>query len=484
MRGRLQRLERQLAVGVRGVPAALRLGQLALFGVVRPGGEHVIAGRFQFRGVSEQGRDRRQEHRSGLATLAGPDEPAHGLREEQRRAHAGGVDADGQPGDVHALGHHPDGHHPAVAGVREGGDLPAGAGVIGEHHDRPGPADPAQQGCVGPGVRVITGDDQAARVGHAPPHLGEPAVGGLQDALHPFALWVQCGPPGLGELIGEHGRAQGAGDLVTGPGPPAHLAGVGQEDDRADHAVVEGRPVAVDIVGHAAPAAVGVRRVGHERDRVGVAAERGAGEGQPAPRGLERLADRVTPGERVARVVDLVEDHQGAPVHRALPVQDRVRGDLCVGHRHPGEVGGGPALRVAVGGVQGDADVVRGLRPLVLEVLGGGDHGDRGDLPAGQQFSGDGQRPGRLACSRGGDKQEIAPGQVKILPVRCLLPAPQGQEQIGPDRSVRAAAILMGCGRGGAHEAERLPAAARLAGQPAPWREDGAARPGRTAGSS
>ena len=328
----------------------------------------------------------------------------------------------------------------------------------------------AQRRRVGPGVRVVTGDDQAARVGHAPAHLGQPPVRGLQDPLHPFALRVQRGPPGLRELFGEHGRAQRSGDLVTGPGPPAHLTGVGQEDDRPDHAVVQGLPVAVDVIGHAAPAAVGIRRVGHERDRVGITAERGAGERQPAPGGLERLTDRFTPGHGVTGVVDLVEDHQRAPVHRALPVQDRVRGNLGVGHRHPGEVGGGPALRVAVGGVEGDPGVVRGLRPLVLEMLGGRDHGDRGDLPAGQQLGGDGQRPGCLACSWGGDEQEIAPGQAEILPVGFLLPGPQGQEQIGPDRSVRAAAILMGCGRGGAHEAERLPAGPGRPGQPAPRR--------------
>ena len=68
--------------------------------------------------------------------------------------------------------------------------------------------------------------------------------------------------------------------------------------------------------------------------------------------------------------MNLVEDHECPPVYRARPVQGRMRGHLRVGHRHPGVIGRGPALRVPVGRVQRDAEAVRRARPLVLEVLG------------------------------------------------------------------------------------------------------------------
>ena len=55
-----------------------------------------------------------QEHRRGLAAAPGPDEPADGLGEEQRRRGRRGVDPDAQPRHVDALGHHPHGDHPAL----------------------------------------------------------------------------------------------------------------------------------------------------------------------------------------------------------------------------------------------------------------------------------------------------------------------------------------------------------------------------------
>ena len=80
-----QRGERRLAQVVSGVALALRLGELALR-VVVAAAEHVIALGLELGGVAEQDRHRRQEHRRGLAALPGPDEPPHGLREEQRGA--------------------------------------------------------------------------------------------------------------------------------------------------------------------------------------------------------------------------------------------------------------------------------------------------------------------------------------------------------------------------------------------------------------
>ena len=231
---------------------------------------------------------------------------------------------------------------------------------------------------------MVTGDDQAARVGHAAAHLGQPLVGGLKHPADPLPRRVQGGPPRLRDLAGGHRRAQGRGDLVAGPGAPAHLPRVGQEDHRPDHAVLERGTVAVDVVRGAALAAARLVEVGDERDRVGVAAKRRAGQREPAPRRVERLLDRVTPGQRVARVVDLVEDDQRAPVLGALPVQRRMCRDLGVGDGHPGEVGAGPALGVAVRRVDRDAEPGGGGGPLVLEVLGRRDDGEERDLAPGQ----------------------------------------------------------------------------------------------------
>ena len=71
--------------------------------------------------------------------------------------------------------------------------------------------------------------------------------------------------------------------------------------------------------------------VGDERDRVLVGAERRAGEHQAAHGRLERGLDPVAPGAGVAGVVDLVEDDQRAPGHRAPPVHRRGHADLRVG---------------------------------------------------------------------------------------------------------------------------------------------------------
>ena len=65
-------------------------------------------------GQLEQVRHAGQEHRRGLARLAGPHEAPDRLGEEQRRGGAGGVHPDGQPGNVDALGHHPYRDHPAL----------------------------------------------------------------------------------------------------------------------------------------------------------------------------------------------------------------------------------------------------------------------------------------------------------------------------------------------------------------------------------
>ena len=187
----------------------------------------------EFGGVGQQHGHRREEHRRGLPPLPGPDEPADRLGEEQGGGHAGRVHADGQPRDVHALGNHPHRDHPAVARGREGGDLLARGLVVGQHHHGTFAGQPAQKRSVSPRVLVVARDDQAARVGHAAADLGQSLVGGLEHPADPLPRRIQSGPPGLRDLVLGHRRAQGGGDLVAGPGAPAHLAGVGQEDHRA-----------------------------------------------------------------------------------------------------------------------------------------------------------------------------------------------------------------------------------------------------------
>src|SRR6185312_11593271 len=92
------------------------------------------------------------------------------------------------------------------------------------------------------------------------------------------------------------------------------------------------------------------------------------------------------------------------------------------------------------------------------KVLGGGDHGQRRDLPAGQQLGGDGQCPRGLARARRGDQQEITAGQAEVLPERRLLPPAQRQEKIRPNETRLATAVIVRRGRGGSHRDGRLPA--------------------------
>ena len=437
--------------GVRRVALALRLGQLGLLGLgasARP--KHMVAFGLKFGGEGEQDRHRGQEHRCRLPPPASPDEPADGLREVQRGGHAGGVHADGEPREVHSLGDHPHGDHPALVRGGERGDLLACGLVVGQHHHRTLTRQPAQQGSVGPSVLVIARDDQAGRVGHAAAYLGQPLVGGRQHPADPLPRRVQRGPPGLGDLVPGHRRAERGGDLVPGPGAPAHLAGVGQEDDRAHHAVLQRRPVAVHVIRGTALDAARFVDITDERDGARVAAERRAGQREPAPGRVERLLDRITPGQRVARVVDLVEDDQRAAAGGALAVQGRMRRDLGVGDGHAGEVGGRRALRVAVTGVDGDAEPARGLRPLVLEVLGGRDDGQRGDLTPGEQLGRDGERVRRLPRPGRGDQQEITPRDLEVLAVRVLLP---------PSEVIPGGVVVH------AHEGEMLPVPRRRPGE-------------------
>jgi len=107
---------------------------------------------------------------------------------------------------------------------------------------------------------------------------------------------------------------------------------------------------------------------------------------------------------------------------RRFSVQRRVRRDLRVGDGYPGEVGARPALGIAIRGVDGDPEPAGRLRPLMLEMLGGGDDRERGDLAPGQQFGRDGEGVPGLARPGRSDQEEVTSGQPEVLVIRVLLP--------------------------------------------------------------
>ena len=219
---------------------------------------------------------------------------------------------------------------------------------------------------------------------------------------------VERGPQRLGGQVLGQRLAEPGRDLVTGAGAPLELTGVGHEQHRPDHAVAERLGVAVGVVGDRPRDAVGARRVGDERDRVHVGAERRAGQRQPPVGRLERLAHPLAPRQRVAGVVDLVEDHQGLEPLGADAEGERVRRDAGVGHRDAEVVLGGLALARGVRRVDRDPGPARGLGPLVLQVLGRRHDRDPVDQPAAEQLGGHRQRERRLAGARRRDREEVA----------------------------------------------------------------------------
>ena len=83
-------------------------------------------------------------------------------------------------------------------------------------------------------------------------------------------------------------------------------------------------------------------------------------------------------------------------------------GDLGVGDGDAVEVARRARPGVAERRVEPDADPVRGVRPLPLEVLGRGDDGDRADVAALEQLGGDPQRERGLAGAGRRDREEVA----------------------------------------------------------------------------
>ncbi len=368
-------------------------------------------------------RNGRQEHRRRLAPLPGTHEAAHGLGEEERRGRGSGVDAHGKPGNVHAFGHHADGHHPALFAGGEFLDLAGCLGVVGKDDGGRFAGDLLQLAGVGAGVVVVGGDHQAAGVGHGPADLAEAFVRPGQHGRDPFAGRVERGAPGLrDDVLGDGRLAEGSGHLLAAAGAPAHLSGVGHEHDGTDHVVPQGVPVAVGVVGLGAADAVPVLGVLHERDGRGVGAERRSRQGQPACCRIKGLAEAVAPGQGFAAVVDFVQDHQGPGGLGLRTVQHGLAGHLGVGDRHADEAAAVLAVGVLEVGVDRDPHLGRGVSPLAFQVVRGRHDGHAVHGAGFDQHRGHPQGEGGLAGAGCCDGQEVLGAGRKIAVERLLLP--------------------------------------------------------------
>ena len=129
-------------------------------------------------------------------------------------------------------------------------------------------------------------------------------------------------------------------------------------------------------------------------------------------------------------MVDLVEDDQRGPRQRTAAVDLRSHADLGVGEHGAVEIGGGVDVGVAERRVQRDAHRARRGRPLVLQVLGRGHHGDRLYGAVSQQLGRDPQGEGGLPGARRGDGEEVVVAAAQVLHERTALPGPQRRERV------------------------------------------------------
>jgi len=189
--------------------------------------------------------------------------------------------------------------------------------------------------------------------------------------------------------------------------------------------VSQGLGVAIDIVGPADQRAVRLLVVADEGDRGLVAAEGGSGERQPAGGMPERVPDRIAPAARITRVVNLVEDHQRGGGQRHRLVVPGAHGHACVGDRDTIELARAPTAGAGARRIELNTHLGGCVRPLGLQVLGRHDDDDPADGLGVEQFRGDAQREGRLACSRCGHSQEVAGIAVAIDLQRRGLPGTQ-----------------------------------------------------------
>lgn len=335
-------------------------------------------------------------------------------------------------------------------------DAFGGAGVVGEDDGRLRSRDVADQLGVGAGLLLVGCDDERPGVRDALPHLGQPLVGGAQHAGHPLAARVERGTPGLRDGVLRHRLAEPGGDLVARLGTPPHLAAVGEEDDGPHDMVGQRVPVPVGVVGGGPPDPVVAFLVRHEGNGVGVGTEGRTGEREPAGGGLEGLKTGLAPGLGVTGVVDLVEDDERLALLDTIAMQHGP-------HANPG-IGHGDAVVLlaerpgAVLGIEFDPYPRRRLGPLLLQMLGGRDHGHLLHDMVVQQPGGERQRERRLAGAGSGDGEKVTRLLLEISLHRLLLPgtqlaggAPGGTAGEGGREVMARGGSRGGTGGGGSH---------------------------------
>ena len=164
------------------------------------------------------------------------------------------------------------------------GDRGRSLRVVGGDEPGGGPEPPAKQRGDPAGMLAVGRDHEAARVRLLAAHLLQAAVRGAEHLGQPIALERERGPEPLAgagrvEAVVEGRRVHGAVGRR-----PLHVAVRRREEDRPHDAPVGERvAVAVLEVGDGA-----VARVGDERDRAGVRAERRSREGEPPAGRRER----------------------------------------------------------------------------------------------------------------------------------------------------------------------------------------------------
>ena len=251
--------------------------------------------------------------------------------------------------------------------------------------------------------------------------------------------------------------------LVAGGRAPAHTPRIRQEEDGPNHTVAQGAPVAVAVVGAGDADAVALVHVGDEGNRRGVGAERRAREGEPPGRGAVRLAHGLPPAERVSAVVHLVEDDEGRHLVDEHAVHEGLRGDLGVRDGRPVEGARDHAGGVAEGRIETDADAVRRVGPLPLEVLGGGHDDDALDGAPREQLGSEAEGEGRLAGSRrrGGEEVPRLVGEVRVERLGLPGAQPVGRAacralRVGRREMLRGEGAHVGCAAEGRRHATSM----------------------------
>ena len=349
------------------------------------------------------------------------DEAADDLAEEQLGPRARRVDADPQPRDVDALGHHQDRDEPGPGPVREAGDPRGGVRRVARHDLGPLAGDPLEPGGERLRVLLVGGDHEAAGVRMV---AGADALqsqhGVAQDVGDPVAVGVERGAQAAGGLRGAEADAE-VGGAAAAVGHPLHVAVDEVEGDRAADAVEQRVGVAVREVGLGEP----VRVVGDPRDRAVVGPERRAGEQQPEARARERLDGAPPPRRLLPHVVRLVGDQQRGRLRAAAPVDAGPGGHGLVGH---GDAVAVARLRSrAVRPVRLEVEAVAGGvgGPLARDVRRRRDDGDARDAALGEHPVRDVEAERRLAGRGRGRGEERVAGVGEQVGRGRLLPGAQ-----------------------------------------------------------